>query len=1128
MSYFTPFTGREDELKRLNLRLEDTLNYNGGFVLVKGETGIGKTRLLDQFADGIRGRNLHILTGRVINGEAKPFSPFTRMLEHLFLNIHHDRSWFLKFMSLQTAGYFSHLLPELKNQYPVDLPDPLHPVDNLSIIYSFQRLFDDLSKSRPLVLILNDIQWMKEESVQLLKHLVKRIEDQPILLVAATRCAVNNILLEEAIDEMLRERFVQEINLQCFSMDEVENCLCKKFGGNLSIPFLEWLYKITKGNPLYVEEILKTLVRQNIIYQSSNEGSWFVSEDFEDFTIPETVESVIHYRLGNMSVNETSVLSSAAVIGEQFRLKTVQALNSDTSEKEIKESCNKLVDSGMLAEHNGLLQFAHPLIPTVLHTEIDKNRRRELHRKLALILEEESSGEENILPHLLVDLLPEEETTELSVRLSQAAGALVQSSYNYSRAVAYLRTSLNIAQRVERPIKERLRIQTELNRLSWIMGRDVSSVEEAEILMVELIQNNLSKEAATTCRMLFHTALMAGDLDKAELFLKKGISMLDVEDTFYWTLAVEHCLLLRRKGLLEESLLEAEKLSGKIPRKTAPEALYKVFKNMGLVFFLMGEVNRAGKYLEKARKIVEENHMILYLGDSLLNSGLAEMTMGKLDSALRKFNDSTREFELLNQRPLLGVSFLYTGSCFMYRGEYRKAINFFEKASCLADEINNLKLKYSARINKANCLCFLSDIDSAESILGKIPEEHISGNMLFDIRRLLSEFCLGRMEFASAEELIEDALSIAERLHLETKYGIAAGIKSRILIGKEMHDEALSWLQIARDKLSKKGEVPCMSEALVSYGLAAGGSTGETALIEGLEMLFAMGAFAKVREVREILKKEKGFKSAASLISERIGKAQGERLEILTFGGFSVRRPGNLDPVAKREWQSRKARELFALILVQPGSQGITREILAFHLWPDAAEKKAQGNLRVALAHANKALGANVIIHDGPFLKVNRDLLSADFLEFGELACQWRDYEDRGKAHSAEDRARRALGLYRGSFLPEFYSTPLLDKQDELEGTRRQMLFSLAIRSMEKCEWDKAAESARKLLISDSCSEKACKILMQSLVNQGDRIGALRQFNRLRECLKLEFDTEPGSVIMDLHQQILQETGPFS
>ncbi|MCD4670454.1 MAG: ATP-binding protein, partial [Actinomycetia bacterium] len=206
MQDFAPFAGREKELERLTQYLEKALDYSGGFALISGKIGVGKTRLLNQFINGIDSRSLHILHGRVIKDEIKPFSPFTQMIEHYLCNLEHNRSWLVKFLEPEIAPYFAHLIPELRNHYPLDIPDLAYPLDNLSFVYSFQRFFENLSRSKPLVLILDDIQWMSGESVELLKYLVRRISGQPALFLATARSHEENPELQTTIDDFNTDR----------------------------------------------------------------------------------------------------------------------------------------------------------------------------------------------------------------------------------------------------------------------------------------------------------------------------------------------------------------------------------------------------------------------------------------------------------------------------------------------------------------------------------------------------------------------------------------------------------------------------------------------------------------------------------------------------------------------------------------------------------------------------------------------------------------------------------------------------------------------------------------------------------------------------------------------------------
>jgi tetratricopeptide (TPR) repeat protein len=617
-----------------------------------------------------------------------------------------------------------------------------------------------------------------------------------------------------------------------------------------------------------------------------------------------------------------------------------------------------LIASGMITEPDDMQQFAHPLIHTLHYRRISISRRRELHRKLAGILRDCNRSEEEIIFHMTKDLLPSEETEELACHLYKVAMALVLSSYQYPIAWEYLNIAVDIADKIPMEDMKRLKIRAEFNYLSWKMGRDCLSPEESDLLVKGLIENDLNKEAALTCRILVHTALVTQDIEKAEEFFEKGLSLLKTHGPFYWTFVVEHCLLQRRKELLEESEREALKLAAEIPQSRAPEALYKVFTNLGLVSYLKGDVNQAHQYLTRARKIVETEHLLQHVGDSSSNLGLIEMAMGKLDSAWRRFNDSIKEAEMLRLEPLIGINLLYIGSYFRYKGEYKQSLSFFDQAIEKAAGINNPRLKLNTQISKAKTLLKMDEIEMAESILKGVPVDKISKQMIFDIQSMECYVHLKRNELDLAEESIDQVLKQSKELHSGMRYGIALGLKAQVLLSRGKQPEALNMLENSKEKLLAKGEMPYMSEILVDFGLAMGGAQGETVFMEGLEILSIMQASAEIARLYKIVKKKDGFENAAELISGMMDGISVDRIEVTTFGGLTVKRPGDADVVANRDWKTRKSQELLALILVQSGSRGTTREILASHLWPETTKKKSLLNLRVALSHLSKVMGS--------------------------------------------------------------------------------------------------------------------------------------------------------------------------
>jgi len=109
-----------------------------------------------------------MLRGRAIKDETRPFSPFTLMVKRFLCDIEHDRRWMVKYLEPEISPYFLNLIPELRTYYPLDSPEPASASTNLSFVYSFQRFFENLAGSKPVLIILDDIQWAGDDSLELL------------------------------------------------------------------------------------------------------------------------------------------------------------------------------------------------------------------------------------------------------------------------------------------------------------------------------------------------------------------------------------------------------------------------------------------------------------------------------------------------------------------------------------------------------------------------------------------------------------------------------------------------------------------------------------------------------------------------------------------------------------------------------------------------------------------------------------------------------------------------------------------------------------------------------------------------------------------------------------------------
>jgi len=247
-----------------------------------------------------------------------------------------------------------------------------------------------------------------------------------------------------------------------------------------------------------------------------------------------------------------------------------------------------------------------------------------------------------------------------------------------------------------------------------------------------------------------------------------------------------------------------------------------------------------------------------------------------------------------------------------------------------------------------------------------------------------------------AEKTVNSTLDILKKLGAETRFAHVLGKKALIFLHKKQTDEARNILEQLLCILKEKQAKPFLSEILIDFGLALGGTDGEKYFVDGLKILLEMNAPARITRLKETME-NRGFQQALKFVRDQMEEPADEKLEITAFGGLSVKRPNELKAVTGKSWPSRKSRELLALLLVLTENRQVTREILASHLWPEATEKKSLANLRVALTHLNHVLRGNVIISDGPFLALNRGNIQVDFWEFNSLSKQWQDFWRQGK-----------------------------------------------------------------------------------------------------------------------------------
>ena len=380
----TPFVGRQSQVKRLSARLEEATNGRGSIVMLRGEPGIGKSRLLEEFSDLARHSGATVLRGACYDGEWQaPYSPFSEAVTEYAR--HADRAELSATLG-KRASIVARIAPTL-HSIMRDIPEPprLEPEDERF------RLFDAVAqfivaaaRNTPLVLILDDLHWSDRGVVGMLNHVARIVASNPILVIGAYRDAEVNRKhpLSGALAAIARLRNYENLKLDGLSDEALADML--EIIGTQGAPdaLIAALRQATEGNPLFIRELLLHLREEGKIL-SGGQG-WGSEFRGDDLGIPEGVRQVIGRRLARLSEDANRLLSVAAAFNGSFAF-DVAAGAAGFDERTALTALDEALEAQLLRPSAiaDSFDFTHALIRQTLYAQQNPARRVRLHRKIA-------------------------------------------------------------------------------------------------------------------------------------------------------------------------------------------------------------------------------------------------------------------------------------------------------------------------------------------------------------------------------------------------------------------------------------------------------------------------------------------------------------------------------------------------------------------------------------------------------------------------------------------------------------------------------------------------------------------------------------------------------------------------
>ena len=387
-SFLTPvFVGRSEELERLTEALAAVHAGSGRCILVSGDAGVGKSRLIAEVAARARSRGFRALTGRCFEQDRSfPYAPLIDMLRPFFAK---DAAIDLLHSLGAPVAELARLLPELASHIPVPeaAPSGESKVDRRRLFQALTGLFRHQSETDPLLLVVEDVHWSDEASLEFLLFLVRRTVEYPMLLLFSYRSAETDAALVRFLAGLDREPGTQDIGLQPLSRAEVAAMLraILDHQQELSAEFVDAVYRLTEGNPFFAEEICTSLIASGDVYYADSQWR---RKPLSQIEIPDSVQRLVQQRLDRLGRSARECVDLAAVSGRTFDFAVLQALTG-LSDRELLALVKELLSAQLIVEESAeRFAFRHALIREALYERLLARERQALHAQLVRAIEE--------------------------------------------------------------------------------------------------------------------------------------------------------------------------------------------------------------------------------------------------------------------------------------------------------------------------------------------------------------------------------------------------------------------------------------------------------------------------------------------------------------------------------------------------------------------------------------------------------------------------------------------------------------------------------------------------------------------------------------------------------------------
>jgi len=395
--------GREHELAVLEASLAGLREGRGGVVVLRGEPGVGKSRLVAEVRRRPGAEGVRWLEGRALSfGRHLSYWPFIEIVKTCCAIEETDtegQAWAK--LEATVGDLFGPRAPEIVPYLATVLAlgmtgeheQRLKFLDTQAlgrqVFLSMHQLFEQLAQRRPLVLVMEDWHWVDQSSIALAEHLVPLAGNHPITFWFATRAEPGEPAARAQQVAQSHDGGVPFHEIALVPLGAAQSgALVDHLVAHLPETVRDQIVRRTEGNPFFIEEVVRALVSDGTLVKGAD-GAWRLARPLAALILPETVQGVIAARIDRLEDGVKNVLKLASVIGRSFFLRILEAI-AEAGES-VQGALGHLEHAELVRLRQQLPEleyiFKHALVQEAAYGSILAERRRVIHRSVAQALE---------------------------------------------------------------------------------------------------------------------------------------------------------------------------------------------------------------------------------------------------------------------------------------------------------------------------------------------------------------------------------------------------------------------------------------------------------------------------------------------------------------------------------------------------------------------------------------------------------------------------------------------------------------------------------------------------------------------------------------------------------------------